>query len=172
MTIKLDRDTFNAWYGAMDEEAKIEISTTIMNEFAKKYLKPLENDSGIKKTINTTIEKYDRLIQESLTKEIESAIGTLKKEKFGYGQTIEKLELNPEFKKRLDKEIESKALIYKNQMITEADKLFIEKSKELENRFNEMIDRRIDAMEARLEQKMKGHFQVLLNRYLTLGIEN
>lgn len=78
-TIKLDRNAFLAWFEGHSEEAKLEISQTIMAEFAKKYLKPLENDSLIKETINKAIKKHETLIESTLQKEIQDAIGTIKK---------------------------------------------------------------------------------------------
>lgn len=169
--IKLDRPAFLAWHETLTDEAKIEISSTIMQEFAKKHLKPLENDSAIKNTIAIAINKAEKAASESIQKEIQAQIGTLGESKWIGGRYQQDFTFNPIFKEKLDSSLQSIIDIEERKLLNKANQLFSEKRIEIEDRFTETLDRRLKEYEDKLEEKMAGHFNALLQKFLKSGTE-
>lgn len=165
-TIKLDRNAFLAWQESLGEEGRIEISHAILNEFAKKHIKALENSSPIKDYLEQTRE----ILLDTARDEIEKEIGIIKNEKFGYS-TQKRFHLNPEFKQMLEKELDSFASQKKNQILRDLQKDIDAKLEDTNQRFMDLIDARFQEYEKNLEKKMANHFNAILRNYLTLGTE-
>lgn len=171
MTIKLDRPAFLAWHETLTPEGKIEISSTIMQEFAKKHLKPLENDSAIKNTIATAIAKAQEAASTTIQKEIQSQIGILGERTWTNGRYEQDFTFTPMFKEKLDSTLQSIIDTEERKLMYRANKLFSEKRLEIEERFTATLDRRLQEYEDQLEEKMAGHFNALLQKFLKAGTE-
>lgn len=170
MTIKLDRPAFLAWHEILTPEGKIEISSTIMQEFAKKHLKPLENDSAIKNTIATAIAKAQEAASTTIQKEIQSQIGILGERTWTNGRYEQDFTFTPMFKEKLDSTLQSIIDTEERKLMYKANQLFSEKRLEIEERFTATLDRRLKEYEDKLEEKMSGHFTSILNKFLKSGI--
>lgn len=171
-TIKLDRSAFLAWHDGLDENAKIEISTTIMQEFAKKHLKPLEHNSIIKNTIASAIKDTRDAANQAIQKEIQDSIGTLGERKWKNGGYEQEFSFNPKFQEKLNATLTAIIDTEERKLLYKANQLFSEKRIEIEERFTSTLDKRLKEYEDKLEEKMSAHFTAILNKFLKSGLEN
>jgi hypothetical protein len=138
-----------------------------MQEFAKKHLKPLENNSTIIKTIDMAIKEAQTAAKQTIEKEIQESIGILKQ--IGYG-SAKSFEFNPEFKQKLNTAINAELESHKMKIIRDAQEAMLEKEAEIKITIEERLNRRMEKFEEDLENKMKSHFEGLLQKFLLTGI--
>lgn len=82
-----------------DNELEIQVRNNIVQEFAKKHLKAIANET----TFQNEIATFKRKLQEEFDKKLEESIVTVKR--YYSGGNIEKVNLHPEIKTAIDRQV-------------------------------------------------------------------
>jgi len=163
--IKIDRDTFFEWHDKIGTERQITLSNTIMQEYAKKHLKPLENDSLIINIIEDRLKEVKDQTTSTINNETTKRFGKVKSL---YGRT--KFEFNSEYKKELEKATDQLFQEKKRILEQNAQRIIKEKMSEIEEKYEKIMEKKMAKYEENLEEKMKSHFEGLLSKYLKIGL--
>lgn len=84
-----------------DNELEIQVRNNIVQEFTKKHLKSIVNET----TFKTEIETFKRKLQEEFDNKLKESIATVKRYHYG---GIENVTLHPEIKTAIDRHIREK----------------------------------------------------------------
>lgn len=137
-----------------DTELEIQVRNNIVQEFAKKHLKAIANET----TFQNEIVIFKKALQEEFDKKLGESIATVKR--YYDGGNIEKVTLHPEIKAVIDKQVREKI----DGQISEAVEGGI-KHWEQDVNINERVKKRMDFyITQHINEEVKNRLQELAKK--------
>lgn len=137
-----------------DNELEIQVRNNIVQEFAKKHLKAIANET----TFQNEIATFKRKLQEEFDKKLEESVATVKRYYVCGG--IEKVTLHPEIKTAIDRQVRERI----DSQIAEAVEGGI-KHWEADSNINDRVSKRMDYFVTQhINQEVKKRLEELAKK--------